>query len=459
MDTLLNQWCEIINEWRDTFCQERTLLRAIRLAIGSLCAFGRRTLSRSIAATGNDQQDWSADYKLYSRSNWSSQKLFRPTLKRAAKLIDEEVIAIAYDDTKLHKTGRNIQSAFWQRDPMSPPFNINLIWGLRFLQASILLPMYRNNESPPRAIPVQFTEVPAVKKPGKRASDEEMVRYEKAKKENNLANSFVEEIKTLRMELDKMGFKNKTLLATVDGSFCNKKCFSISVKRTEIIARARKDAALCFREKNNKRRFYGRKFTPEMIRQDDSIPWKSAKIFHGGQYRDVRYKELNKVLWQRGTKRKELRLIVIAPTPYRLSKKKKLYYRQPAYLLTTATNLDVITLVQKYFDRWQIEVNFREEKDLLGVGQAQVRSSKSVPRQPTFVVAAYSALLLSSVLVYKDRRSCKFIPLPKWRKNATRPSVIDLISQLRREAANNGELKRRFGVDFSVSEAAFRAVA
>jgi len=32
-------------------------------------------------------------------------------------------------------------------------------------------------------------------------------------------------------------------------------------------------------------------------------------------------------------------------------------------------------LIQYYFDRWQIEVNHRDEKSLLGVGQAQVWSA------------------------------------------------------------------------------------
>ena len=44
-----------------------------------------------------------------------------------------------------------------------------------------------------------------------------------------------------------------------------------------------------------------------------------------------------------------------------------------------------------YFDRWQIEVNHRDEKDTLGVGQAQMWNPVSVPKQPALVVASYSA--------------------------------------------------------------------
>ena len=283
---LLKIFLDIISEWSDTFAQERTFKRAVRHALSSLCSMGRRTLSRSIAFSGRDQLDWSADYRLHSRCAWSLASLFRPILKKCCALIDDQYIAIAYDDTKLRKTGKKIKSAFWQRDPMSPPFNVNLIWGIRFLQATVLLPLYRNEkQAPPRSIPVQFTEVPCVKKPGKKGTEKDWEEYRKAKKERNLSTAFTENLRCLRNELDLQGFSEKTLLAVVDGSFCNRVCMSHDVPRTEIVARARKDARLCFKapvQKSNK--FYSDKtFTPEEIRQDDSIPWNTTEIYHGGQ--------------------------------------------------------------------------------------------------------------------------------------------------------------------------------
>ena len=43
---------------------------------------------------------------------------------------------------------------FWQRDPLSPPFHIHLQWGLRFLQASLLLPLHRKHQVHARAVPI-----------------------------------------------------------------------------------------------------------------------------------------------------------------------------------------------------------------------------------------------------------------------------------------------------------------
>ena len=211
-------------------------------------------------------------------------------------------------------------------------------------------------------------------------------------------------------------------------------------KGVEIVARARKDAVLCFRASAGSRRFYGTtKFTPEQVRQDDSIPWKISKLFYGGKRRRVRYKEVSQVYWQGGGRRRTLRLLVVAPTPYRKRKSGRLYYRQPAYLLTTDLKARPHTLLQIYFDRWQIEVNHREEKDTLGVGQAQLWNVDSVPKQPVLAVAAYSALLLASLQAFGAERGEAYAPLPKWRRSAKRPSCLDLIALLRKEMIEHPE--------------------
>jgi hypothetical protein len=351
------------------------------------------------------------------------------------------------DDTSLHKTGRKIESASYYRDPLSPPFHVNLGYGLRFLQASALLPLYREGAYSARGIPVRFTEVPVIKKPGKRASDEEQRIYRELKKTHNLSTCFVETVERLRRAYDEAGAYDKTLIVAGDGSFCNSTTFGAKTPRTELLSRCRKDASLCYPAPDHSRRFYGtEKFTPEQVRHDEHIPWKNTHIFHGGCWRMVRYKDVQPILWQRGARRTMLRLMVLAPVPYRTTKKGKLYYRQPAYLLTTALNAPVTLLIQIYFDRWQIEVNHREEKDTLGIGQAQVRSTQSVPRQPAFAVAAYSMLLLAGLLLFGPGRSDEYLPLPKWRKKARRASCLDLLTLLRKDIVEHPDIVAAFGI-------------
>jgi hypothetical protein len=169
------------------------------------------------------------------------------------------------------------------------------------------------------------------------------------------------------------------------------------------------------------------------VRKDESRAWKTTHIFYGGKRRKIRYKEVADVYWQRGAGTRPLRLIVIAPTPYRKSKSKRLYYRDPAYLLVSDLRSSAKQLLQIYFDRWQIEVNHREEKDTLGIGEAQLWNVTAVPKQPVLAVAAYSALLLASLLAFGAERGKQYAELPKWRRNARRPSCLDLITLLRKE--------------------------
>jgi hypothetical protein len=438
-DNFLAALLQILREWIPVFAQSRSGERAVEQALGALLALGRRTLSRSLWALGRQDQDWSADYKLHSRAQWPAQDLFQPILQRAARLCGDSLLVVAMDDTRIRKTGRKILTAFYQRDPQSPKFRFNLMWGLRFLHFSLLVPLYRSHaDVPPRALPVRFLEVPAIKKPGKRASDEEMLAYEKAVKEHNLSRRSVAVLNELRRSADAAGLRARTILAVGDGSFCNRTLFRQPLDRIELLARARRDCRLCLAAAAGGRRFYDtEQFTPEQVRQQETQPWRQARIFHGGQWREVRYKQVPSVYWRNGGAKRTLRLLVVAPIPYSSGKGKRKYYGEPAFLLTTDLVSPAAVLLQAYFDRWQIEVNHREIKDTLGIGQAQLRNPRSVPRQPAMLVAAYSALLLAGIEVFGDQRLADFPALPKWRRHARRPSCLDLVTLLRRAVASN----------------------
>ena len=443
--TLLACSLQIAADWRPVFPQQRSFQHAVRQALGSLVCLGRRCLSRIIWTWGGQTRAWAAEYLLHARCRWQAQDLFAPILRRGLAYCPGRLVGVAVDDTRLRKTGRCIRQAFYQRDPLSPPFHVNLVLGLRFLQASLLVPLYRRAPVGTRALPIRFEEVSRVKKPGRKASPEDWQAYRRNCKRYNLSQRFADTMPALRAALDAAGGENKILVLAGDGSFCNRTCLRAPRDRTELLLRARKDAVLCLAAAAGSRRFYATaKFTPEQVRQDETRAWKTTKIFYGGKRRKVRYKELAPVYWQGGAGRIPLRLLVVAPTPYRKSQSRRLYYRRPAYLFTTDLGSSAQPLLQIYFDRWQIEVNHREEKDTLGVGQAQLWNPISVPKQPVLCVAAYSALLLASLQAFGAERGAAYAPLPKWRRKAQRPSCLDLVTLLRQEMADHPELLREY---------------
>lgn len=457
---LLTHWLDIVGEWKCAFVQRRLWRRAVAQAIGTLTAFGRRTLSRAICALGHQQQDWSADYRLHARSVWNPHELFQPILRRALPWCKGRYVAVALDDTRIRKTGRKIPTVGYHRDPMSPKFRFNLMLGLRFLQVALLVPLYRHTKASPRSLPVRFEEVPPWKKPRRKASQEEWAAFRLAVKQHNLSTRSVELIRGLRDSLDQAGGSHKKMLVVGDNSFCNRTLFRANFPRTHIIARARRDIRLCRPAPAASRGVYGAvKFTPEQIRQDPHITWRKVRIFYAGQWRKIRYKQLSGVLWESGALQRPLRLFVLAPIPYYVPGRGRCHYRDPAFLLTTDLLGSPRELLQPYFDRWQIEVNHREEKDTLGIGQAQVRSLRSVPRQPAFAVAAYSALLLASLLAFGIHRDSHYQPKPKWHRGASRPSCLDLVTLLRQEIAANPAIVQPFGFQFSWKSLGLAAAA
>ena len=63
---------DLFRTWAPVFAQDRSGSRAVKLGIGLLLGVGKRTITRSLCFHGEEQEDWSADYKLFSRSKWCS---------------------------------------------------------------------------------------------------------------------------------------------------------------------------------------------------------------------------------------------------------------------------------------------------------------------------------------------------------------------------------------------------
>ncbi len=130
-----------------------------------------------------------------------------------------------------------------------------------------------------------------------------------------------------------------------------------------------------------------------------------------------------------------VQVVVIKPLGYRLKKGGRLLYRQPAFLVCTDPQMTLADLLQDFLWRWDIEVNFRDEKTILGVGQAQVRTEASNQNAPALAVAAYALLLMASVKAYGKNGAPDRLLEAKWyrRKKQERATTSELINQLRRE--------------------------
>jgi hypothetical protein len=82
---------------------------------------------------------------------------------------------------------------------------------LRFLQASLLLPLHRSGPWSARGLPIRFEEVSSVKKPGRRATEEAWKVYKQEVKERNPSRRFVDSMAELRRAFNDAGAAHKSL--------------------------------------------------------------------------------------------------------------------------------------------------------------------------------------------------------------------------------------------------------
>lgn len=444
---------QLLETWRGVFSQERIFDRVHRLTLGMLVSLRLHLTSNAICATGHQFQDWSADYRVCSQSPWDPHQLFDPILDTLPALLDSPAapVLVALDDTLLHKTGRKIPGVTIGRDPMSPPFHVNLCYGLRFVQASVLVPP-PHGEGAARALPVRFEFAPPAVKPrglartqtgsGPAPPSAEEIAYNEEKKQKRLPQVGLNTIHDLRQCLDQRpDLRCRQLIVSGDGSYTTRLVLGGLPQRTTYIGRVRKDAKLYWprvadatAHMGRPRRYGPAAPTPEQVLKDATIPWTYVRCFAAGEFHDIPVKTVGPVYWRNAGVQIPLQLVVIKPLGYRSRKGGKLHYRRPAFLICTAPALSLQTLVQAYVYRWEIECNHRDEKSLLGVGQGQVRNPQAVRRLPQLQVAGYSLLLLASLLTSGFRRGeGEYLPLPEWRRPTPtqRPSLLDILNLLR----------------------------
>ncbi len=412
--------------------------RVRRHLLSQLLCLGRHTLTGVLGTSGRLFCDWSADYRMYSSQRIDPQKLFLPVRQAlTARLPHGEPLVVAMDDTRLRKCGRKTYGVKYTRDPLGPPFHVNFIKAQRFLQISM---GSAADNGMVRMIPIDFVHAPAPQKPRPGADEQVRAQFRQAKREMALPKVGADRLGVLRSAMDEDDQYDRTLFSVVDGGYTNRTFLKHLPPRTVAVGRIRADARLYHLPENSegktgRNRVYGqRASTPDELRQDDSVPWKRIEAFAAGKTHAFRIKTMKPLRWRPAGQEHDLQLMVIAPLGYCLTKHSRVLYRKPAFLICTDPAASLQKILQAYVWRWDIEVNFRDEKTLIGIGQAQVRKKHSVENVPALAVAAYAMLLTSAIQVYGPTGKPDSLPSPKWqRKKGLRASTQSLLNHLRHE--------------------------
>ncbi len=416
---------------RPAFRQRRCWDKAGSLALGQLLNFGRHTISRSIGSSGSGDRDWSAMYRLFERSRFEPAKVFDVALKELEKEMDIKTPALAFiDDTLLKKSGRKVDGASWRLDPLGPKFSNNFVWAQRHMQISLAC---REQNGRCRAIPVSLKHCPTAKKPGRKATESELEEYKKLQKIQRLPLKASESIHDLRNRID----AGRNLIVVGDGGYTNASVCKNLPKNTDYIGRLRKNAALFSPpEQQNqgagRKRFYGDALpTPEEFRSSNQNDWREVSAATGNGNHAFKIKSYTGIR-SKIAGEQNLKMLIVQPLRYRLTSRSRLLYRDPAYIICTNPDIPDKDILQYYLWRWEIELNFKDEKSLLGIHEAQIRTKASSDNFPAFVASVYSIFMLACKKCFGDSHPVSY---PKWRttKTITRPSTASFIAKFRTE--------------------------
>lgn len=429
-----------MNLCRGAFNQSKAFKTGHDLAFGALTCLGRHTVTGMLTASGQQFIDWSSAYRLFSHRRVDMNMMFDIIRGELLKELSPDNMIIAHmDDTLLKKSGRRTPGTAWRRDPLGPRFQTNFIWAQRFLQISMALPEH-DECCRSRAIPVDFYHCPTANKPGKTADGSIWQQYKEQKRILNLSKQGSDRLQSLRSHLDQQGAAQKQLLVSVDGSYTNEHVLKNLPDRITLIGRIRKDTKLYAPAKQQselgRKKVYGDILpTPEKLRQSDIEPWTPVQGWAAGKQHVFYVKVIHDCLWRSAGQKLKMQMVVIKPLGYRMTQKSKILYRHPAYLICTDNTLQITKLIQAYLWRWEIEVNFREQKSILGCGQAQVRNPDSVHNVPAFIAAVYAMLHLAANRALKTNPN-QILPRPKWyrKKEQNRHSTGDLVNNLKAQA-------------------------
>jgi len=123
---------------------------------------------------------------------------------------------------------------------------------------------------------------------------------------------------------------------------------------------------------------------PQVLADDERHPWQSCEVETYGERRTVQYKSFC-AQWYRACGERLLRIVIVQ------TDEGNLRFR---VFFSTDSTLSVLQILERYAERWAIEVCFRDLKQLLGFADSSARKQKAVERVAPFVGFMHTLLVL-----------------------------------------------------------------
>jgi hypothetical protein len=201
--------------------------------------------------------------------------------------------------------------------------------------------------------------------------------------------------------------------------------------RVEFVTRLRQDARLYALPPTERRRGqrgrmprWGQRLAPPRQGGRWSVPWQVAKAYLYGRVRQVRFKEVI-CLWR----------VLGWEVPVKAVVAEVEGYRERFNLVSSATELTGLAVVELFCGRFRQEDGFRDLKQRLGWEECRAWTKKPVLRTSWAQMVTMSLLRLLQLRLEEQGEVAWWLR-PPWNKRKSRPSILDVERLLRGQREN-----------------------
>lgn len=379
-----------------TAAQRRTGERFLTLTLGLVQTLGRHTMTGILRSLGRAHLDWSAAYRLFSRSRIDLAVARRTLLHGVlATLAPGSPLVVVLDATHLPRTSARMPGVGWSRCPATPVWRPGIARAQRFVGLSALLPRSPHGHS--RAVPLRFLPAPT---PTARAWPEHPPRREWEAGHDALS--------WLRDELAAAEPTPRPVLALADGSYAVAPLLAALPSGVNLLARCARNRALYalpaprLPGTRGRHRRYGERAPTPTAQLQDRAGWRRIPTPVRGRTLHLRVRVTGPWLIKPASQQPVFLLLVRGIGRAAQGRRGQ---RDPAFLLVSAVAdgaggwrlpLPVGELVAWAWQRWEVEVFHREVKSGLGLGEQQAWSPAAAAAVIAWVVWVYGALVLAA---------------------------------------------------------------
>jgi len=392
------------------------------LVVGFLCRVGERSVCGMLQAVRLERV-WhhSRAHAFFAERKWCPDELGLLLLDfLVARFVAAGApIRVAVDDSLFHRAGKKVYGAAWQYDGSVPRgAGRQSGYGNNWVSVCLLvhLPFMR------RA--VGLTILSRLWRPDPQAS-----KGKRAKRKPNGDDPSKPELARLMLDLIIARFPDRAIELVGDSAYATK-AFAGVPARVSVTSRLKANAQLYAPapprtgERGQPAKKGRRLPKLKPIADDPQTVWEQTEVTRSGKRQTVLCHTFEG-LWYDVWGQRPVRVVLVKPTS-----------RSDGYdiaLITMNMQASAAEIIERYDERWAIEVSYEDAKQITGVGQARNRVQKAVERTVPFgflcqtIAITWYALHGRADHDVNDRRQ-----RAPWYLQKRFPSYQDMLSSLRR---------------------------